>query len=175
MHRLKPGLTSSAIFTVHHARPYGKFTLPSRFTSRIGLLMSKTLIVAFAVTAVVFLVLDAIWLGVISRNIYQREIGALLLAKPNFGAAAIFYVIYIIGMVYFCAVPGIAENSVMRGLISGALFGVVAYATYDLTNLATLKGWSTTLVFIDIAWGAFASAVATAAAVAVTTRVVAVT
>jgi len=135
--------------------------------------MSKTLIVAFAVTAVVFLVLDAIWLGLISRNIYQREIGELLLPKPNFGAAVIFYVIYIIGMVYFCVVPGIAEDSVMRGLVSGALFGTVAYATYDLTNLATLKGWSTTLVFIDIAWGAVASAIACAAAVAITTRVVA--
>ena len=137
--------------------------------------MSKTLVVAFVVTAVVFLILDAIWLGVVSRNIYQREIGDLLLPKPNFGAAVIFYVIYIVGMVYFCVVPGIAEQSVMRGLINGALFGIVAYATYDLTNLATLKGWSTTLVFIDIAWGAIASAAACAVAVAVTTRVVAAT
>ncbi|MGV7246596.1 DUF2177 family protein [Caballeronia sp. M23-90] len=134
--------------------------------------MSKTLVVAFVATAVVFLILDAIWLGVVSRNIYQREIGDLLLPKPNFGAAAIFYVIYIVGLVYFCVVPGVTEESVMRGLISGALFGIVAYATYDLTNLATLKGWSTSLVFIDIAWGAVASAIACAIAVAVTTRVV---
>lgn len=134
--------------------------------------MSKTLVVAFVATAVVFLILDAIWLGVVSRNIYQREIGDLLLPKPNFGAAAIFYVIYIVGLVYFCVVPGVAEESVMRALISGALFGIVAYATYDLTNLATLKGWSTSLVFIDIAWGAVASAIACAIAVAVTTRVV---
>jgi uncharacterized membrane protein len=134
--------------------------------------MSKMLIVAFAVTAVVFLILDAIWLGVISRNLYQREIGELLLPKPNLGAAAVFYVIYIVGMVYFCVVPGVAGQSALRGLLNGAMFGIVAYATYDLTNLATLKGWSTELVLIDIAWGAVASAVASAVAVAITTRVI---
>jgi uncharacterized membrane protein len=128
------------------------------------------LVIAFAVTAVVFLILDAIWLGVISRNLYQREIGDLLLPKPNFGAAAVFYVIYIAGLVYFCVVPGVAGQSALRGLVNGAVFGIVAYATYDLTNLATLKGWSTTLVFIDVAWGAVASAIASAVAVAVTTR-----
>ena len=134
--------------------------------------MSKMLIVAFAVTAVVFLILDAIWLGVISRNLYQREIGELLLPKPNFGAAAVFYVIYIVGLVYFCVVPGVVGQSALRGLLNGAMFGIVAYATYDLTNLATLKGWSTEVVFIDIAWGAIASAIASAVAVAITTRVV---
>lgn len=134
--------------------------------------MSKMFVVAFGVTAVVFLILDAIWLGVISRNLYQREIGELLLPKPNFGVAAVFYVIYLVGLVYFCVVPGVAGQSVSRGLLNGAMFGIVAYATYDLTNLATLKGWSTTLVFIDIAWGAVASAAASAVAVAITTRVV---
>lgn len=134
--------------------------------------MSKMIVVAFAVTAVVFLVLDAIWLGVISRSLYQREIGGLLLAKPNFVAAAVFYVIYIAGMVYFCVVPGVVEQSTLRGLMNGAIFGIVAYATYDLTNLATLKGWSTTLVFVDVAWGAAASAAASAVAVAITPRVV---
>jgi uncharacterized membrane protein len=134
--------------------------------------MSKMIVVAFAVTAVVFLILDAIWLGLISRNLYQREIGALLLAKPNFGAAVVFYVIYIAGLVYFCVVPGVVEQSALRGLLNGAVFGIVAYATYDLTNLATLKGWSTTLVFVDVAWGAVASAAASAVAVAIATRVV---
>ena len=134
--------------------------------------MPRMFVVAFAVTAVVFLILDAIWLGVIARNLYLREIGDLLLPKPNFGAAAICYVIYIAGLVYFCVVPGVTGQSVIRGLVSGLLFGIVAYATYDLTNLATLKGWSTTLVFIDIAWGAVASAAASAVAVAVTARVV---
>jgi uncharacterized membrane protein len=134
--------------------------------------MPKMFVVAFAVTATVFLVLDAIWLGLITRDLYRREIGELLLPKPNFGAAAIFYAIYIVGLVYFCVVPGVDEQRVMRGLMSGAAFGIVAYATYDLTNLATLKGWSTTLVLIDIAWGAVASAAASAAGVAVTLRAV---
>lgn len=134
--------------------------------------MPKMFVVAFAVTAAVFLILDAIWLGVITRELYRREIGDLLLPKPNFGAAAIFYAIYIAGLVYFCVLPGVAEQRVMRGLVSGAAFGIVAYATYDLTNLATLKGWSTTLVLIDIAWGAVASAAASAVGVAATMRAV---
>lgn len=132
--------------------------------------MFRMLVVAFAVTAVVFLILDAVWLGAMTRNLYQREIGDLLLPKPNFGAAAIFYVIYTAGLVHFCVVPGVIGQSALRGLVSGGVFGIVAYATYDLTNLATLKGWSTTLVLIDIAWGAFASAVASTVAVAVTLR-----
>ncbi|SAL45767.1 hypothetical protein AWB67_01951 [Caballeronia terrestris] len=132
--------------------------------------MSKVLVVAFAVAAVVFLVLDGLWLGVIGRGLYQREIGALLLEQPNFGAAAVFYVLYIGAMTYFCVMPGIAESSAARALINGVLFGAIAYATYDLTNLATLKGWSTTIVIVDIAWGAFATAVASAAAVAVSAR-----
>lgn len=134
--------------------------------------MSKVLVVAFAVAAVVFLVLDGLWLGVIGRSLYQREIGALLLEQPNFGAAAIFYLLYLAGMTYFCVLPGVAEASAMRGLINGVLFGAIAYATYDLTNLATLKGWSATIVVVDIAWGAFATAAASAAAVGVTTRFV---
>lgn len=134
--------------------------------------MSKMLVIAYVVTAVVFLILDSIWLGVISRSLYQREIGGLLLAKPNFVAAAIFYLLYIAGLVYFCVVPGVIETSAVRGLVNGVFFGVVAYATYDLTNLATLKDWSTTLVFVDIAWGAVASGIASAVAVLVTMRMV---
>jgi uncharacterized membrane protein len=135
--------------------------------------MSKPIVVALAVTAVAFLALDAVWLGVVSRGLYQREIGPLLLARPNFGAAAAFYALYIIGLVYFCVMPGLAEQSALRGMINGALFGVIAYATYDLTNLATLKGWSEMLVFIDIAWGAFASALASAAGAEAAVRVAA--
>jgi uncharacterized membrane protein len=134
--------------------------------------MSKMLIVAFAVTAVVFLTLDAIWLGVISRNLYQREIGELSLPKPNVGAATVFYVIYIAGLVYFCVVPGVAGQSALHGLVNGGLFGIVAYATHDLTNLATSKGWNKLLVFVDAASGAVASATASAVAVAITRRVV---
>lgn len=127
--------------------------------------MTKVLVVAFATAAVVFLVLDALWLGVVSRGLYQRELGPLLLAKPDFGAAIIFYVLYLAGLTYFCVMPGVADASVMRGAVNGVLFGVIAYATYDLTNLATLKGWSVTIVWVDILWGAFATAVASAAAV----------
>lgn len=136
--------------------------------------MSKMLVIAYVATAVVFLILDSIWLGLISRNIYQAEIGGLLLAKPNFVAAAIFYIIYIAGLVYFCVVPGVVETSAVRGLVNGVFFGIVAYATYDLTNLATLKDWSMTLVFIDIAWGAVASGIAAAVAVVIIMRVVTV-
>ncbi len=101
----------------------------------------------------VFLVLDLLWLGVIAQPFYQREVGALLAKTPNWGAASVFYVFYIVGLMSWAIVPGIANRSLRYAIERGAFYGLVTYATYDLTNLATLAGWSLVLSVVDILWG----------------------
>ncbi len=120
-------------------------------------------IAAFIASGVVFILLDFLWLAVIAQKLYQREIGTLLLAKPNMVAAVAFYLTYLAGTLYFAVRPGLMAGSWTTALFTGAAFGLVAYATYDLTNMATLNGFSWTVVAADLAWGAFVtSAVATA-------------
>ena len=113
-----------------------------------------TYAVAYVATALGFLVLDAVWLGLVAKNFYQQEIGPLLLDKFNMTAAVAFYLIFVAGVVIFAVMPAVRAGSWETALLLGALFGFFAYATYDLTNLATLKGWSPTVTVIDIAWGA---------------------
>jgi uncharacterized membrane protein len=122
--------------------------------------MTKQFWVAYGLAAVVFCVLDFIWLGFISRDFYKSHLGSLLLTKPRLGPAAIFYLVFIFGIVYFCVLPALAAGTWSTALVSGVLFGAIAYATYDLTNLATLQGWSTAVALADLAWGAFVTAAA---------------
>lgn len=103
-------------------------------------------------------VLDALWLTVIANKFYKSQIGSLLLEKPNMVAAVVFYVIYVIGVVVFALLPALEKDSWQYAAGLGALFGFVAYATYDLTNLATLKGWPVKLVIVDLVWGTLLSA-----------------
>jgi uncharacterized membrane protein len=120
-------------------------------------------IVAYIAAAVVFVAVDFVWLAFIAQKLYQREIGPLLLEKPLLSAAVPFYLLYLIGAVWFGTRPGLEAGSWTVALLNGALFGFIAYATYDLTNMATLKGFSWTVVAADLAWGAFITAmVATA-------------
>jgi uncharacterized membrane protein len=109
----------------------------------------KTYLIAF----VVFIVIDAIWLGVVAKNIYKNEIGHLMSDKPNFIAAAVFYLIFIFGLVYFVINPALDANSFFKAVLSGLLFGFITYSTYDLTNLATLKDWPIKITIIDLIWG----------------------
>lgn len=115
---------------------------------------------AYLATAVAFCVLDFAWLGMIAPAFYKAQIGQLLLAKPNLIPALIFYVLYVAGLVLFCVLPGVDAGSWAKAGVLGALFGLFAYATYDLSNLATLKGWSTQISIVDMCWGSAASAVA---------------
>jgi uncharacterized membrane protein len=123
--------------------------------------MTKTL-AAYAATALVMLVLDAIWLGLIAAPLYQQGIGHLMAEPPRFGVAALFYLLYPLGIVIF-AVAARPAGAWQPTLLAGALFGFFAYATYDLTNLATLKGWPVGLSLIDVAWGSGVSAVSAGA------------
>jgi uncharacterized membrane protein len=111
--------------------------------------MFVTFLVAFAV----FMVIDLIWLGVIAAPFYRNQIGFLMAKNVNWAAAVLFYIIFIVGMVVFVIQPALTAQSITSAILLGALFGLVAYATYDLTNLATLEGWPLTLVVVDIIWG----------------------
>lgn len=115
-------------------------------------------IAAYIAAGAAFVVLDFLWLAVIAQKLYQREIGGLLLEKPNMVAAVAFYLLYLAGVVFFAVRPALAAGSWTTALVTGAIFGLVAYATYDLTNMATLKGFSWTIVAADLAWGAFVTA-----------------
>ncbi|HZG28225.1 Uncharacterized membrane protein [Ensifer adhaerens] len=123
--------------------------------------MRKALI-AFASLAIAFLVIDSIWLGVIAVDFYKATIGHLLAPKPDFVAAAFFYVIYLGGVVHFVVLPAVSADSIARAARQGALFGLVAYATYDLTNMATMRDWPLSVTLADLAWGAFITAVSSA-------------
>ncbi|MBN2558438.1 MAG: DUF2177 family protein [Clostridia bacterium] len=112
----------------------------------------------FAIAFAVFMVIDFIWLVFIARKLYDRELGDLKKDKVNWPAAIIFYVLYIIGLAFFVLLPAIDRQSLTYALGGGALFGLVAYATYDLTNLATLRGFPLKITIIDLCWGTFVTA-----------------
>jgi uncharacterized membrane protein len=121
-----------------------------------------TYVVAYIAAAVVFLGLDAIWLSRIALGMYRQELGSLLLDKPNLPIAAAFDLLYVVGIVVLAIVPALSEGGWIKALLLGAVLGLVAYGTYDITNLSTLKGWSTRLALIDIAWGTALTAVSAA-------------
>ena len=121
----------------------------------------------FIVAAVIFVAIDAIWLGTVARSVYVAEIGPLLLTKPNLAVAAGFYLLFLVGLMVFVILPAAKANSLSHALLYGALFGLVAYATYDLTNLATMKGFTARIAMIDMAWGATLSATVSAGTIAV--------
>jgi uncharacterized membrane protein len=123
-------------------------------------------LVAWAVTFVVLLVIDMTWLGVVAKGMYQEAMGELMSPNPRLGFAALFYLMYPIGLLVFAIVPGLKAQGVMRAALLGGLFGLFCYATYDLTNLAVIRNWPLALSFIDIAWGTLVSGVAAAAGAA---------
>ena len=110
-------------------------------------------VIAYVATAVVFFAIDFVWLGTVAKSFYWDRLGTLLLAKPNLVAAAGFYAVYVVGIVIFAVAPALQAESWKTALLYGALFGFFAYATYDMTNLATLKGWPVSVVVVDVLWG----------------------
>jgi len=115
----------------------------------------STFLIKYIVTFLVFLGIDAIWLGLIAKNFYSKTIGHLMADKPNLLAALIFYLFYVFGIIVFAINPALKEKNPMVALQLGALLGFIAYATYDMTNLATLKNWPLHVTVIDIIWGTF--------------------
>lgn len=111
----------------------------------------------YAIALGLFLVLDGIWLGLIAKNLYATELKSLMTKDVKWAAAALFYAIFIVGLIYFVIGPTIKSGGSHHIALAGALFGLVTYATYDLTNYATLKGFPLKIVVIDLAWGTLLS------------------
>lgn len=130
----------------------------------------KTPIMLGGVAALIFLVVDLIWLSIAAKSVYQAEIGPLLRKEFNLVAAAAFYTIFIAGLTLFVLMPAFTRESVLYAAMMGAAFGLVTYATYDLTNLATLEGFTLRIALIDMAWGTTLSAIVSAGAVAAILR-----
>lgn len=118
------------------------------------------MLAAYAATLVTFLALDFVWLSLMVERIYRPALGDLLAAKPRMGAAVVFYLAYAAGLVFLVVAPALKEASLSRAGVGGLVLGAMAYATYDLTNQATLRSWSAKLTVVDIAWGACLTAVA---------------
>lgn len=116
----------------------------------------------YAIALPVFFALDMFWLGVVAKDFYRAQIGGLMTPNVNWIAAIIFYLIFIVGLVVFVIEPAVVQGNWSRALLFGALFGLVCYATYDLTNLAVAKDWPLLVTIIDLVWGAvLASSVST--------------
>ncbi|NJL08018.1 MAG: DUF2177 family protein [Methylacidiphilales bacterium] len=136
--------------------------LPLRFDRQDegeGGVTLKQAIGLYGCTLGVMLALDIMWLGVIARDFYQAQIGPLLLDRPALLPAAAFYLLYGAGIVIFAVSPAVGDGAPTTALLYGALFGLIAYATYDLTNLATLRGFPVAFAVVDIAWGSAVTAV----------------
>lgn len=106
----------------------------------------------------VFLAIDIVWLTLVAKNFYAKQIGFLMTKNPNFIAAFIFYLIFIAGLIVFVITPALDKKVWIQALLAGAFFGLVTYATYDLTNLATVKDWPLIVTIVDLIWGMVISA-----------------
>lgn len=119
---------------------------------------SSRLIQTYFVSLGTFLLLDFTWLGLVARSFYRDQLGELLTADVRWLPAIIFYLLYVVAVVVFAVIPAVDRQSLGRAVVLGGFFGVVAYATYDLTNLATMRGFPTTVAAVDMVWGGLLTA-----------------
>lgn len=127
----------------------------------------RSWITQYVVAVIVFCLVDLLWLTVIANDVYDEQLGHLLADEPRVGAAVAFYALFVAGLVSFVVHPAVNEGSWQRALLSGAFFGLVTYAAWDLTNLAVLEGFPAGLVAIDLAWGTFLAATVSLATYAI--------
>ncbi len=118
-----------------------------------------TFLKLYLVSLVVFFAIDLVWLGIIAKNLYREQLGSLMSDEIRWGPAILFYCLYIAGLVFFALMPVFNEGNWVLALLYGGFFGLVCYATYDLTNLATLKGWPIKIVVYDLLWGSIISGI----------------
>lgn len=107
----------------------------------------------YFISLLTFFIVDMFWLGLIAKNFYSKYLGFIMTKEINWVAAIIFYLLFIIGLVVFVIIPGIEAKSITKTISLAMLFGLITYATYDLTNLATLKNWPLNVTIIDLIWG----------------------
>jgi uncharacterized membrane protein len=110
-------------------------------------------IIMYIVTLIVFFAVDIVWLGFIAKDLYRKHLGFIMSEKPNWSAAIVFYMGYIVGLIFFALYPALQNGSLVYAALVGGFFGLITYATYDMTNLATLKDWPKFIVVVDIIWG----------------------
>jgi len=120
-------------------------------------------ILLYLAAAVIFFPLDFVWLSTMGKGLYRRELGSLLLDSPNLLIAALFYLAYLVGLVILVILP--ANGDIAKAALYGAVLGFVAYGTYDLTNLSTVRGFTPTVAMVDMAWGTVLTAVTASGAV----------
>lgn len=126
--------------------------------------------ISYVAALAIYIAFDAAWLTLTSKPLYRAALGDMLLPDLNAAPAIAFYLVYPIGLAVFAIGPALRSGTVYPALLYGALFGALAYATYDLTNFATLKNWTMQITVADIAWGAFASATVSAIATLIARR-----
>ena len=107
----------------------------------------------YFVTLAVFFLIDMIWLGIVAKGFYRKHLGSMLNPKVNWPAAFLFYLVFIIGLLVFVIKPALLNGRPLEALLFGGLFGLISYATYDLTNMATIDNWPLKIVVVDIIWG----------------------
>ena len=107
----------------------------------------------YAITLVAFFAVDMVWLGLVAKTFYKKHLGYIMAPDVNWTAALIFYLLFIVGILVFVVLPGIKENSLSSTILRAALFGLITYATYDLTNLATVRDWPLLVTIVDLCWG----------------------
>jgi len=125
----------------------------------------------YAIALPVFLAVDMVWLGLVAKDFYRTQIGTLMKSNINWTAAVIFYLIFITGLVAFVISPAVEKGSWTHALLFGALFGLVCYATYDLTNLAVAKDWPLLFTIVDLAWGTVLAASVSAITYLITEKI----
>ena len=111
--------------------------------------------IAYVLALLVFVGIDLVWLMGVARSVYVEEMGALLRKQPMIGAAVAFYLLYIAGLMFFAIAPGLAAGAPLKAAMLGAALGLIAYGTYDFTNLAVIEGYTWRIALIDLAWGTF--------------------
>tara|TARA_B110001454_G_scaffold201704_1_gene208282 strand:+ start:21 stop:425 length:405 start_codon:yes stop_codon:yes gene_type:complete len=115
----------------------------------------KVLFLSIFITSILFLIIDLIWLSFSVKYFYKPQLGSLLNEKPVMWAAVLFYLIYVVGLAIIILQPAIKQDSITQAFFTGIVFGIVAYGTYNFTNMATIRNWSPYVVLVDIIWGGF--------------------
>ena len=134
--------------------------------------MIKCMLVATIIASIIFLIIDVIWLSIATKSFYRPLIGNLLTDQPVMWAAALFYILYVFGMAVVVIQPCLESTSILKIIYTGFIFGLVAYGTYNLTNMAVLKGWSPMVTFVDMFWGGSLTAVSAATGLYVAKKIV---